>query len=121
MQAAAAWRFVQLGLYISAIHVSERDPQLCEAVLEAIRSVIDANAMEPTDDAAVQKWLWDDLDRSMLTMRFSQLKGIQEYRAAWRSLRFLGLQGVYSLLRIERELLRKVRICCSFSLLCSAW
>ena len=75
--------------------------------------MIDANAMETNDDAAVQKWLWDDLDRCVLTMRFGHLKVIQEYSAAWRALRSLGLQGVYSLLRFERELLRKVRICAS--------
>lgn len=108
VQACAAWRLLQLGLYVSAIHVSESDEQHLATVLQEVRTALDANAAAPSDDAAVQNWQWDDLDRALLAMRFSHLAVIQQYRAAWRSLQTLGLQGVYSLLRIEQALLRKV-------------
>jgi hypothetical protein len=107
----AAGGLVHLGLYFCAIRILEDNSVLLQPVLREIHDLVVLNMAEPNNEVAIHTWLWDDVDRGMFTGRFKHLKVIQQYMRSWQSLKDLGLHGVYSLLKIERELLLKV--CCA--------
>ena len=108
VQIRAAGTLVQLGLYFSAIRILDSSAALLRPVLHEIRAVVLLNMKEVDDNVAVQTWVWDDVDRTMFTMHFQHLPVIRQYLTACRSLKDLGLHGVFNLLKIERELLFKV-------------
>ena len=108
MQAHAAGKLVDLGMYFSAISLLDGCPDHQAPLLHRVQKVIDDNTAQSNLDQALQAWLWDDLDRSLLVLCFRNLKLIRQYQEAWHKLRHLGLHGLYNLLTLERQLLSQV-------------
>jgi hypothetical protein len=108
LQVRASGGLIALGFFYSAIKVAAESPKLLEAVLNEIQNVVRKVMDEPNLDAAVQSWVWDDVDRRLLVDNLAHVPAIQEYAKACETLSELGLHGVHSLLAIELELINKV-------------
>jgi hypothetical protein len=109
VQIRATGRLITLGFFYSAIKIAEDSSRLLEAVLDEIQQIVGKVREEANPDAAVQSWLWDDVDRRLLVGSLAHIPAIKEYANACQTLSELGLHGVHSLLAIELELITKVR------------
>jgi hypothetical protein len=107
-----------MGMYFTAILAAKGNEHLRQLVLQQVDAIVRHNAAEQDSDVAVQHWMWDDADRSLLCMRYFHLKLTEQYLGAWRGLAAAGIHGVHSLLRTEHDLLLKVRAIAARAMCC---
>jgi hypothetical protein len=98
-----------MGMYFTAILAPKGNEHLRQLVLQQVDAIVRHNASEQDSEVALQHWMWDDADRSLLCMRYIHLKLTQQYLGAWRLLATAGIHGVHSLLSTEHDLLQEVR------------
>jgi hypothetical protein len=97
-------------MYFVAIKCVEMSPMLLIQVLQEVYLVIRQKCLDANQQHSWKLWLWDDLDKSMLTQAFSQLEVIQRFHASEQRLKQAGPQGTHAVVCLERELLTKVRV-----------
>lgn len=105
----AARHLVSSGFYFCAFSIADSSPDVLHSTLCDIRGVVEAIRAQANRDAAVQCWLWDDVDRRLFVASFAHVPAVQEYAQACEWLPDGGLQGLYQLLDFELHLVSQVR------------
>lgn len=109
LQLQASRRLVSLGFYFGAFSIADSSPDALHCILCDIQAAVEAIRANLDKDAALQSWLWDDLDRRLFVESFARVPAVQEYAQACEWLPDAGLRGLHQLLDIELRLMNEVR------------
>jgi hypothetical protein len=108
LQVRTASHLIKLAMYYSAMQAVRRDKGLLQAVVKDISRRILRCSRERDVHAAMKAWVWDDVDKRMLTTSFAHLPTVQLHNRAWHNQTTFTLNTIFELLEMELRILSEV-------------